>query len=708
MKKSALLLAPLLLLAATSFAQVNTSPAVPLLIPADPNDPVLMNIGDTKVHLSEFMYVYKKNNKDQANDPAALENYLDLFTTFKMKVKEAEDMKLDTSAAFKNELAGYRHQVAQPYLTDKKVNDSLLMEAYSRMQQDVRASHILIRCDENALPSDTIIAWSKANIVQSLLVGKANAKMINDYESKLETKFKIGKTSSPADTMKVYNLVNPLRQLERKYRGKPAPFDEVAMLASEEESAKQSKGDLGYFTAFSMVYPFETAVYNTPVGQVGKTIRTRFGYHVIKVIDRRPAMGEILVSHIMIKAPDGQNAADSIAAYAKVMEIYAKVKAGEDFATLAKNFSDDKPSAANGGQLPWFGLYKMPQSFERAAFAIPNNGDYTAPVKTAWGWHIIKRMDKRGIASYESMKSDLKSRVGRDQRAMQGRTSLIATVKADNKFVEFPAARAEMYKYVDSTYYQGRWSSERMKGMNKTLFTLGTTSYTQHDFAIYLEMHQTRRAKADGKTLVEEAYNNFVDEAAVAYEDSMLEVKYPDFRNLMQEYRDGILLFDLMDKKVWSKAVKDTTGLRSYYETNKMKYMWSERADATVYSCKDAATAKKLRKMLKQGKDEKTILATLNKDSQLNVTADHKTWNKGENALVDANWKQGVSADQVKDGRVIMVSTAKIIAPTPKSLQEARGVITSDYQGQLEKEWVESLKKKYPVTINRDVLKQVK
>jgi peptidyl-prolyl cis-trans isomerase SurA len=306
------------------------------------------------------------------------------------------------------------------------------------------------------------------------------------------------------------------------------------------------------------------------------------------------------------------------------------------------------------------------------------------------------------------MKSDLKNRVSRDNRAMQGRVSLIASVKSENKFTEYIFTKQEFYKYVDSTYWQGRWSSEKVKNLNKVMFTLGTTSYTQHDFAVYLETHQTRRTQADSKVLVDEAYKNFVDDACVAYEDSMLEIKYADFRNLMQEYRDGILLFDLMDKKVWSKAVKDTTGLRSYYESNKTKYMWAERADATVYSCKDAATSKQLRKLLKSGKDEKTILTTLNKDSQLNVTADHKVWNKGENAMVDAQWSVGVSADQVKDNRVLFVSTTKIIAPTPKTLQEARGVITSDYQNQLEKDWVDSLKKKYPVVINRDVLKLVK
>ena len=707
MKKCILLFVNTLLFSFTAIAQVKPAPAVPQAGPSDSNDPVLMTIGDTKVHLSEFMYVYKKNNKDQANDPQALENYLDLFTTFKMKVKEAEEMKLDTSAAFKNELAGYRHQVAQPYLTDKKVNDSLLMEAYSRMQEDIRASHILVRCDENALPRDTEIAYSKAIAIQDLLAGKPAAKQIADYDAKLKAKFKITKTSPAADTMKVFALVNPLRQLEKKYRGKPAPFDEVAMATSEDESAKTNKGDLGYFTAFSMVYPFETMAYNTPVGKVGGPVRTRFGYHLIKVTDRRPAQGEILVQHIMIKAADGIPKADSIAAKAKIDEIYAKVKAGEDFATLAKQFSDDKASASNGGQLPWFGLYKMPQTFEKAAFALAKNGDYSEPIKTAWGWHIIKRVDMRGIPSFESMKGDLKTRVGRDQRAMQGRSALIAQVKAENKFTEIPKSKEDFYKVIDSTYCQGHWSADKAKGMDKVMFTLGTTSYTQKDFATWLESHQVRRNATASKTVVDDAYKQFVDEACVAYEDSQLETKYPDFRNLMQEYRDGILLFDLMDQKVWSKAVKDTTGLKAYYEANKTKYMWDERADATVYSCKDMETAKKLHKMLKKGTDEKTILATLNKDSQLNVTADHKTWNKKENDLVDANWKVGTSPDQTKDQRIVFVVVHQIIPPAPKTLQEARGVITSDYQNELEKEWVDALKKKYPVTINRDVLKQV-
>lgn len=725
MKKSILLIAHALLIAVAGLAQAKPKPdprphapqqpAVPAAGTENPNDdPILMTIGGSPVHLSEFMYVYKKNNKDQSNDPQALDNYIELFTTFKMKVKEAEEMKLDTSASFKNELAGYRRQVAQPYLTDRKVNDSLLMEAYSRMQEDIRASHILVRVDETALPEDTMIAYTRAVILQNLLAGKATAKQINDYETRLKQRNKITKASPAADTMKIYNLVNPLRQLERKYRGKPAPFDEVAYMASQDESARQNRGDLGYFTAFSMVYPFETIAYSTPVGKVGGPVRTRFGYHLVHVTDRRPAQGEILVAHIMVKAPAGMPAQDSINAKAKADEIYAKVKAGEDFATLAKQFSDDKPSVANGGQLPWFGLYKMPQEFEKAAFSLQNNGDVSPPIKTAWGWHIIKRIDKRGVPPFDQVKGDIKNRVSRDTRANQGRTSLIIRVKKENNFKETPNAKNDFYKVVDSTYFQGRWTADKASKLTKVMFTLGNTPYTQKDFALYLESHQVRRAKSE-KTwneaimhAIDDAYKQFVDDACVAYEDSMLELKYPDFRNLMQEYRDGILLFDLMDKKVWTKAVKDTAGLRTFYEANKNNYLWPERAEASVYSCKDAATAKKLHKMLKKGTDEKTIMATLNKDSQLNVTVEHKVYNHKENPMVDAHWQVGTSPDEVKDGRVMFVVVQKIIPPTPKTLQEARGVITSDYQNQLEKEWVAGLKQKYPVVIDPKVKAMIK
>lgn len=700
MKKLLLLVVPALALCTTLSAQA------PAAVANDPSDPVLMTIGSTPVRLSEFMYVYKKNNKDQGNDPKAIENYLDLFVTFKMKVKEAEDLSRDTVEKFRTELGGYRRQVAQQYLTDKRVNDSLLREAYDRMQYDVRASHVLIRVDENALPKDTMLAWMRINIAQAMVNGKPATKLITEYETQLRKTNPSWPKLTPADTLKIFNLVNPFRQLDRRYKGKVVPFEEVARLISEDPSAAQNAGDLGYFTAFSMVYPFETVAYNTPVGKISNPIRTRFGYHIVKVADKRKAQGEVLVAHIMIKAPEGMPAADSLNARQKADEIYTKAKAGEDFGTLVKQFSDDKGSAAKNGELPWFGLYKMPPAFEKAAFALQNNGDISEPIKTAWGWHIIKRIDRRGVPAYESVKNEIKGKVNKDQRALSGRTALVERVKKEYGFTQNLAARDEFYKLVDSTYFTGQWTAaSKAKDASKQLFTIGAKVYTQNDFALWLETRQVRRGgKGDVKTIVDQGYNQMVEEMCVAYEDSQLEKKYPDFRNLMQEYRDGILLFDLQDEKVWSKAVTDSTGLRNFYEANKNNYLWPERSDATVYSCADEKTAKAVRKMLKKGKSEKEILETLNKNSQLNVQAETKLYQKGDNALVDQNWKEGTSANTVKDGRVMFVVTRKVMPPTPKSLQEARGLITNDYQTQLEKEWVESLRKKYPVVINRDVL----
>lgn len=675
---------------------------------ADPNDPVLMTIGASQVRLSEFTYVYKKNNKDTTNNPQAVENYLDLFTTFKMKVQEAQDMKMDTSVQFRNELLGYRRQVANQYLTDRKVNDSLLMEAYNRMKEDVRASHILVLCDENALPRDTDIAYTKITILQNLIAGKPVTKLINEYESKLKQKFNITSKSPAPDVAKVNNLVTPLRDLEKRFKGKPAPFDEVAFIASEDQSARQNRGDLGYFTAFNMVYEFETLCYNTPVGQVGGPCQTKYGYHLAYITDRRPAAGKIVVAHIMVKAPAGAPVQDSINAKTKADEIYAKVQAGEDFATLARQFSEDKQSAAMGGEMAKFGLYEMPQAFERAAFALQKDGDVSAPIKTAWGWHIIKRIRKEPFPSFEQAKPEIKQRVSRDSRASQGRTSLIARVKAENGFVEYPATVKPFYALIDSSYFMGRWSANKASALNATMFTLAGKNYTQQDFARWIELHQVRGPKREAKAIVDAAYTQWVEESVVLYEDSQLERKYPDFRNLMQEYRDGMLLFDLMDQKVWSKAVKDTAGLRAFYEQNKQKYRMPERADATIYSCKDEATAKKVRKMLKSKKTMKEILDELNKDSQLNVTAEHKMFVKGENEFVDRNWKKGTSKNEVKDGRVRFVVVDKIEAERPKTLQEARGAVTTDYQNQLDKEWIATLKAKYPVTVNREVLQMVK
>jgi peptidyl-prolyl cis-trans isomerase SurA len=627
-------------------------------------DAVLMTIGGNRVTVSEFENVYHKNNtKESAADAKSLNEYVDLFVNFKLKVKEAEELGLDTAKAFREELAGYRKQLAQPYLTDKDVNEKLLQQTYQRLNEDVHAAHILVKVSETALPKDTLEAYAK--------IMKIRARILKGED-----------------------------------------FNKVAgeKGVSDDPSAVENGGDLGYFTALQMVYPFESAAYNTKVGEVSMPVRTRYGYHILKVTDRRKAQGEVLVAHIMIRTPNNMSADDSVKLYGKMTEIYTKLKAGEKFDELAQQYSDDKSSARKGGELPWFGTGKMPQEFETVAFALKNKGDYSQIMRTKYGWHIIKLLDKKGLASFDEMKNELKSKVTKDSRAQAGRSSLIAKIKTEYKFKENLKARDEFYKIIDTTFFNGNWDAAKAAKFNKPMFNLNDKTYTQTDFANYLAAHQSQRPKSDPKVVIDPMYSQFVDETAIAYEEARLDQKYPEFKALMQEYRDGILLFELTDQKVWSKAVKDTTGAKDFYEKNKNNYMWDERAEATVYTAADAKVAKQLRALLKKKKTEKEILETINKDSQLNLAVETRIFNKGENEFIDKNWNPGMSEDieDTKNKKVVIVNVEKLLKPTPKLYQDSKGMVTADYQSYLEKEWINSLKKKYAVSIDKTVLATIK
>ncbi|MEO6901948.1 MAG: peptidylprolyl isomerase [Bacteroidia bacterium] len=624
------------------------------------NDAVLMTIGGNKVTVSEFENVYHKNNiKSAAIDSKSLDEYIDLFVNFKLKVREAEELGLDTAKSFKDELAGYRKQLAQPYLTDKEVNEKLLQETYNRLKEDIRASHILVNIAEPGFPKDTLEAYNK--------IMKIRARIMKGED---------------------FNKV-------AKEKG-----------VSDDPSAVDNGGDLGYFTALQMVYPFESAAYNTKVGEVSMPVRSRYGYHIIKVTDRRKAQGEVHVAHIMIKTEADMTPTDSINAYNKIKEIYGKLKAGAKFEELAEQFSDDKSSASQGGELPWFGTGRMPVEFETTAFALKNKGDYSDIMKTKYGWHIIKLLDKRGLAPFDEMKPDLKAKVSNDSRSEAGRTSLIAKIKKEYNFKENLKARDEMYKVIDTTFFNGNWEIAKAKGLTKPLFNFNNKAYTQADFANYLASSQTQQPKTDIKVVVDQLYNQFVDESAIAYEEANLDKKYPEFKALMQEYRDGILLFELTDDKVWSKAVKDTVGAKAFYEKNKNNYMWGERADASVYTMSKEETAKQIRALLKKKKTEKEILAEINKNSQLNLAVESRVFNKGENTYVDKSWKSGISENlkDDKNNKTIIVVVNKILPPESKSYQDAKGIVTADYQNYLEKEWIISLKKKYPVSIDKTIL----
>ena len=692
-----------------------TASAFSLNIIAQSNEPVIMTINGKPVYKSEFENVYKKNNSKEINkEQKSISEYVDLFSTFKMKVFEAEANGLDTNSAFKTELAGYRKQLASPYLTDKNVNDALLVEAYERMKTEVKAQHILIRIEEGALPKDTIEAYTRLMIIRDAILKKPiSAARIAEYENILKkSSAGINKSSNKKDSANYQSKLNAVTNLSAYTNTGEDPFIAVAKKTSEDPSAAENGGDLGYFSSLQMVYPFENTAFKLNVGEMSMPIRTRFGYHILKVNDKRASQGEILTAHIMVSFAKDMGEKDKANLKTKIDEIYAKLKSGSKFEEIARQFSDDKQSAEKGGQLQWFGSSRMPIEFEKASFALQNNGDYSEPFTTKYGWHIVKRLDKKGLASFDDMKADLKQRIGKDSRTQAGKTSLIAKIKKENNFKENVMSKTPFLKVLDSTVYQGKWEAKKADKLgNKELFTIGTTKKTQNDFAKYIESHQTARAIMDNNMFLQQSYKEFVDETVINFEDAQLEAKYPEYKNLLKEYRDGILLFDLTDREVWSKAIKDTAGLRVYYSKNKTNYLWEERAETTTYKCLNDKIAKQVRGLLNKNKTEKEIIDIVNKSSQLNLTSESVTYLKGENKDVDANWKKGIVSNNIidsKENKVVVLVINAILDKTPKTIAEAKGTITADYQTYLEKEWLSYLKNKYTVKVNEDVLKSIK
>ena len=515
------------------------------------NNEVILSVGDDKITLDEFKAIFlKNNNNDSTISKEYLDDYMQLFINFRLKVKEAKELKYDTITEFVNELAMYRTQLAKPYLSDNQFDEKLIEEAYERMQTDVNASHILFAVAEKATPADTLKAYKKAMDVRNKIL-------------------------------------------------KGMDFTQAAKQYSDDKSALTNEGSLGYFTVFMMVYSFENVAYNTEVGKISKPVRTKYGYHLIKVNDKRKAIGEVKVAHIMFKiAKDASEEAISIGK-TKIDEIATKLKNGEDFSDLAKQFSEDKATAVKGGNIPWFGVGKMVKEFENAAFSLQSIDERSAPFKTDFGWHIVKLLEKKPIPSFDKVKDELKKKVHQDSRNALRDKALISKIKKEYNFKAYTSRLNEISKYIDESLSEGKWASEKANSLRRNLFVLDGKFYTQADFVAFI-LSKQMQVKDNYQTYFNDLYQAFISESCLSYENSRLEEKYPEFKALLQEYTDGILLFDLMDDKVWTKAIKDSLGLQTFFDNNKENYMWSERVEAKIYSCIDEEVAKKTLRQIKK------------------------------------------------------------------------------------------------------------
>ena len=685
-------------------------------------DPILLTISGKPIKKSEFLSVYQKNNNKSNNvKQESISEYLEMFINFRLKVKEAEELGYDTTKSFLTELDGYRKQLTQPYLVDKSVNDKLINEAYERLQKRIRASHLLIKCESEALPKDTIEAYDRILIIRDAINGKDVVNLLKQYENVVKIAMLPSSKPTHEDSLKVKERINSLKELVSelsKYKPEER-FAKAAYHISDDLSAHDAKatknsqfrkgnsGDLGYFTAFSMVYPFENAAYNTKENEISMPFRSKYGYHLVKVTDIKSNPGQVQVAHIMIRTDFSDSSI--IKGKQKITEIYNKVKAGENFEDLAKKYSDDKSSAVKGGVMGSFTTGRMVPEFENASFNLKNNGDVCEPIKSDFGWHIIKRLDLKSLQSFDEMKSDLKAKIGRDTRAELPRKVLIAKIKKENNFIEFRKNLKPIYTLLDTSFFNSRWNASKADGLKEVVCKICNKNYTQKDFANYLALHQTNRAPAPYEVVVNKQFDNYINELAIACEDSRLEEKYPEFKNLMNEYRDGILLFELTDNKVWSKAVKDSVGIANYYEKNKSKYIWEQRVDATIYNCSSEDIAKKVREMIANKKSESDILSEINKDSQLNLKIENNKFTKGENKSIDQiQCKEGLSSNINVDKSIVFVDIHKILQSEPKTLAEAKGLVTVDYQNILEKEWIDLLRRKYPVVVNQEVFSTIK
>jgi len=638
----------LLLFTSLSFAQKN-------------DDDVLMEVNGKAITSKEFKRVYLKNlDLVQKEDQKSVDSYLDLFVDYKLKVEEAYSQSLDKSNTFQNDFAGYEAQLLRNYLFEDKVTKDLALEAYERSQYQINASHILIGCSFDAYPKDTLIA---------------------------------------------YNKIKSLR--ERAIAGEDFPT--LVAENSEEPGASNTKGNLGFFSAFSMVYPFESAVYNTKVGEISEIIRTRFGYHIAKVNAKRPKPPKISVSHIMI----ANNQKDvEINSKERIEEIYQLLQAGGNFEDLAKQFSDDKNSAVKGGIINPFSKGDLRSSlFEDAAFELKTIGEISKPVESEYGWHVIKLNRVFPKESYEESKDFYEKRVKEGSRSKIVTRAVNAIIKDKFGFEMDAQVLPYFYNVVTDTILKRSWIYKPdQTTKTRQLMKIGDSTFTYHDFALYLSKKQTRlRGYSQKESLIRETLEMFEEDKIKGYFKNHLMQTNPEYASLITEYKEGLLIFEVMGKNVWRAAKEDSIGLQSYYNEHKNDYMWKDRLEGVIYVTPKQEVVEEIKQRIAKGEDPKAIKDIINKERQVNILVTEGFF-EYDYKLLPENYvpKVGVSNAYEQNGNYTIIDVKKLVPPSVMEFEDAKGRVIGNYQGIFEENWIQSLREKYSVTINKKNFKKLK
>ena len=617
------------------------------------NDAIL-TISDQVVLANEFVRVYNKNlNLVQDASQKDLDSYLELFINYKLKLVEAKKLDYDKDPTYLKEFKSYKNQLTDAYLTDKKVTDALVREAYERTNTEVKAQHILILFDE--VETDTLEAYSK--------IEKLRQRFINeDFES-----------------------------LKKELHNGKSVFVE----------------DLGYFSAFKMVYNFESAAYSTKVGEVSSPFRTRFGFHVVKVLEKRKSKGQVEVAHIMITNKQKDS---TLVPKDRIQELHRLLLQGEDFSELAKQFSDDKSSSSLGGKLKPFKSGQInSEIFENIAFGLTKNENISQPIQTKFGWHILKLIDHKSVESFESLKPELETQVGKDSRSQLVKAKMLEQLLVDYQLSKQNPNISNIESNLSFNSTQNVWEFSDNFDTTQPFLTIQNKTYGSQDFLEYLNKNQ-RAVKENWPTnvIVKKQYASFLEQSVFQYKRDNLENENQEFAHIINEYREGLLLFELMQDKIWDGAKNDSIGLQNFYDENKPNYVWPDRIEGSVARSSDSKYIIKVLKYWKNNRTNQEIDEALN-TSQQNVIFSNGELEIGHSALPPSfEFKAGLSKVIKENANYYVVNVTELKPSTQKTFEDAKGQLISDYQTELELKWIQELRSKYTFKVNQDVLSKVK
>lgn len=610
----------------------------------------LMTIGGETISVKEFLRVYNKNiDLVQDESQKNIDYYLNLYTNYKLKLKEARTLGFDKKDSYKKEFESYKNQLSKAYTTDKEVTETLVKEAYNRTTSEVKAHHILVRIQPG---QDTLAAYEKIKALRS--------RMVKEDFTSLRTALHDGKSV----------------------------FVE----------------DLGYFSAFKMVYDFENAAFNTPLGQTSKPFRTQFGYHVVKVLDKRPSKGKVQVAHIMI----ANNQKDStLVPENRIKEIFRSIQEGDSFESLAKQFSDDKSSAAKGGVMnPFKSGDIRSEIFVNTAFGLKEIGAISEPIQSQFGWHILKLISKTPVEPYEQIKVDLEQKVKRDARSKVIRQKMLEKLKQQYTISQ-PSLESVVAK-IQKNDADDTWEVEA--SMEPQVFLkIESQELSYRDFLDLLNKNKRSFKASTGKSkFISNQYALFLGNNLFQYKKNNLINENEDYANVLKEYEEGLLLFDIMENKIWKGAQLDSIGLKSYYNENTSKFKSNSKITATIARSNKKKKLKAVKKMWSQGFSTDAISQKLNERDQALIfsSGDFEI----DSPLIPKNmvFNKGISEIYSLDDNYVLLNISNIETPQILSFEDAKGTVISKYQSVLESKWLETLRNKYPIVVNEKILSDLK